>query len=146
MRIRFMYHKPSAITEGYLSMGTDETRTHSWISKKGPSLPGTASGMATCSWSTSFKRSKSTKEKISVWDMLLRDITVSEVSATVNTTPRFLQHPGPQHSACSQELGEMVRNETEKGREWDLQVCEQKWRFFVVISISQILGNFRNFT
>lgn len=81
-----------------------------------------------------------------MWDTLLRNITVSEGSATLTTTPRCLQQPGPQHSACSQELGEMVGNETENGREWDLQINEQKWSFFVVISISQILGNFRNFS
>ena len=32
----------------------------------------------------------------------------------LNTIPRFLQYPGPQHFVESQDLGEMVKSETQK--------------------------------
>lgn len=59
--------------------------------------------------------------------------------------PRLLQYLGPQHIADSQELGEMVGNETEQGWKGTLQVSRQEWSFFMVISIGQIIGNFKNF-
>lgn len=37
------------------------------------------------------------------------------ISAMLKTMPRLLQYLGPQHIADSQELGEMVGNETEQG-------------------------------